>query len=272
MSQYAGVAASFGVDVGISEAIYHIPDIVNSKRIKTEIIEKKWISQDYKQPVDLIKYWKINEIGFSLNPITYLKKIISSYNSETVDQRYEYIEIALEEINDRISVREDKSGLVIVNVLMEEPRLSASIANFIYDAIVDYTINVHNAQAKLNREFIEKRQAEVKEELNIVEEKLKYFRERNRSIKQSPQLQMELEQHLRDVKIQTEIYITLQQQYELARIEEVKETPSVVILDQGRIAYEKTKPKTLVILIFYFLAGVFLSLTGILIKKFHLNL
>ena len=42
--------------------------------------------------------------------------------------------------------------------------------------------------------------------------------------------------------IKTQVYITLQQQYELTRIEEVKETPSVIILDNGKPAAEKEKP------------------------------
>ena len=63
------------------------------------------------------------------------------------------------------------------------------------------------------------------------------------------QLQLELERLMRDVEIQTQVFITLQQQYELARIEEVKETPSVVTLDLGKPAIRKEKPKRILLVI-----------------------
>ena len=84
---------------------------------------------------------------------------------------------ALEVLNDRISVNEGKSGLITVEILMEEPEIAADIANTMYPAIVDFTVETHSKQAKLNREFIEGRQIEVKEHLTFAEDALKVFRE-----------------------------------------------------------------------------------------------
>jgi len=95
---------------------------------------------------------------------------------------------------------------------------------------------------------------------------LKVFRERNRNIQQSPQLQLELGRLMREVEIKTQVYITLQQQYELARIEEVKETPSVVILDEGKVAVQKDKPKRKLIVIFAMLLGGMFALSVTLLK------
>ena len=66
---------------------------------------------------------------------------------------------------------------------------------------------------------------------------------------------------MREVEIQTQIYITLQQQYELARIDEVKETPSVVILDEGKSSIEKDTPKRKLIIIISIFFGGGLALT-----------
>ena len=71
---------------------------------------------------------------------------------------------------------------------------------------------------------------------------------------------MELEQFLREVEIQTEVFITLQQQYELARIEEVKETQSLVILDEGKTPAGKDKPKRTRIVILAIILGGLLGL------------
>ena len=47
---------------------------------------------------------------------------------------------------------------------------------------------------------------------------------------------------------------------QLARIEEVKETPSAVILDEARSAVEKDQPKRKLIVIFAFFLGGFIGL------------
>jgi len=99
----------------------------------------------------------------------------------------------------------------------------------------------------------------VKEHLTFAEDALKVFRERNRSIMESPQLQLEIERLMREVEIKTQVYITLQQQYELARIDEVKETPSVIILDEGIPAVDKDKPRRKLIVIVSLFLGLLLS-------------
>jgi len=88
---------------------------------------------------------------------------------------------------------------------------------------------------------------------------------------ESPQLQLELERLLREVEIQTQIYITLQQQYELARIEEVKETPSVVILDVGNIAVDKYSPKWKMIVLIFMFIGILFSGMYVLISRTKIN-
>jgi len=141
------------------------------------------------------------------------------------------------------------------------------MANTMYPAIVDFTVEMHSKKARLNREFIEGRQVEVKEQLTQIEELLKVFRERNRSIIGSPQLQLELERLMREVEIQTQIYITLQQQYELARIEEVKETPSVVILDEAVPSIIKDQPQRKFIVVIAAIIGGIIALGSVIIKN-----
>ena len=259
LSQLQGMASTFGFDMGGggSAPSFHIPDIVVSRRLKTELIYHEWNSKEFNKPVNLIQYWEIdNAIGISLNPINWIKALFTSdHGSDYRTLKWEVS--ALEKLNDRISVDEGKSGLITIEILMEEPEIAAEMANIMYPSIVDFTVETHSKQAKLNSEFIESRQLEVNKQLANAEEVLKVFRERNRSIMESPQLQLEMERLLREVEIQTQVYITLQQQYELARIEEVKKTPSVVILDDARPAVEKDKPKRkLIVILTMFLSGV----------------
>jgi uncharacterized protein involved in exopolysaccharide biosynthesis len=267
ISSLKGMASTFGFDVGGGATFFHIPDIVQSRSLKTKLIYHKWNSNEFDRPVNLIQYWEIDDTtGISLNPINWIKALFAS--DEGSDYRtLKWETAALEVLNDRISVNEGKSGLITVEILMEEPEIAAEMANTIYPAIVDFTVETHSKQARLNRKFIEERQVEVKEQLTETEDALKIFRERNRSIMESPQLQLEIERLMREVEIKTQVYITLQQQYELARIDEVKETPSVIILDEGIPAVKKDQPKRKLIVIIFTLLGVMLAICLSLFRK-----
>ena len=267
LSQLQGMASTFGFDMGGGDPSFNIPDIVKSRRLKTELIYHKWNSKEFDKPVNLIHYWEIDDAtGISLNPISWIKALFAS-DAGSDYRTLKWETDALEILNDRISVNEGQSGLITVEILMEEPAISADMANTMYPAIVDFTIETHSKQARLNREFIEGRQIEVKDQLTEIEEVLKVFRERNRRIMESPQLQLEMERLLREVEIKTQVYITLQQQYELARIDEVKETPSVVVLDIGKPAAEKNSPKRKLIVIMGIFLGLIFGIIYVLVKK-----
>ena len=78
------------------------------------------------------------------------------------------------------------------------------------------------------------------------------------SIRSLPLLGVKYSDYYRRVKIQETVYELLTQQYELAKVEEAKETPSVKVLDTARIPERKSFPPRLMIII----AGVFLALAA----------
>jgi capsule polysaccharide export protein KpsE/RkpR len=74
------------------------------------------------------------------------------------------------------------------------------------------------------------------------------------TIRELPLLGVTYADLLRRTKIQEAVYETLTQQYELAKVQEAKETPSVKVLDPASIPEKKSYPPRLVIL---FLGGCF---------------
>jgi len=104
LSQLQGMASTFGFDVGGGDPSFHIPDIVLSRRIKTELIYHKWNSNEFDNPVNLIHYWEIDDTaGISLNPLNWIKALFAS--DEGSDYRkLKWEASALEILKDRISV------------------------------------------------------------------------------------------------------------------------------------------------------------------------
>lgn len=68
------------------------------------------------------------------------------------------------------------------------------------------------------------------------------------SIQKLPLLGVKYADLYRQVKIQETVYELLTQQYEMAKVQEVKETPSVKVLDPARIPEKKSFPPRLIII------------------------
>jgi uncharacterized protein involved in exopolysaccharide biosynthesis len=76
------------------------------------------------------------------------------------------------------------------------------------------------------------------------------------SIRNLPLLGVKYAEHYRHTKIQETVYELLTEQYELAKVQEAKEIPSVKLLDPAKIPEKKSFPPRLVIM----LLGTFLAL------------
>ena len=63
------------------------------------------------------------------------------------------------------------------------------------------------------------------------------------SIAEAPELGLEFVRLTRELKIQETIFELLKQQYEHAKIQEMRDTPTVQVLDRARVPELKSKPK-----------------------------
>ena len=251
-----GVAESFGIG-GLGPApTYNIPDIINSRRLKKDIVLKLWTNSSYPNGSNLIKYWGIDKPTW-FAPRKWISKFLPS-GRFSVDPYQQYIETAIEKLNKLISVEEEDSGLITVSVLMEEPEISADIANYIAEFVKEFISVEQHREAVKNKNFIYGQKMEAKNELALSEEKLTEFRKQHPIALDTPDLQLARGRLIRIIEENQAVYITLRQQYEMAKIEEAKENLLVNILDSAEPAVKKAKPKMILIL----LSSLALSMMG----------
>ena len=117
------------------------------------------------------------------------------------------------------------------------------------------------ARARRQKSFIEGRLDSVKADLEKAEQALRDFREENRAIQDSPALRMQEGRLLRAVALNEQLYSTLAAQYELAKIEEVKNLPVIDVLDEATPPYRRAKPRRS----FRFAAGLVLGFLALLV-------
>ena len=197
-----------------------------------------------------------------LNPIQWIKSLIALFASEedgksNLDFRYEMASIGI--LSERIEMEESKTGLYNISVWMEEKRLAADLANQIFKILVEFNTVSHINKARMNREFIQERIQDVEFDLETAEEHLKTFREKNRSIIESPQLQLEIGRLIRDVELQNKLFITLKEQLELIKIREMDETPTLTVLDTAVPPLSKDEPRRKIIVLISFMVGLMAS-------------
>ncbi len=226
------------------------PDIMMSETVLNKVLEKKYDSKLFDKPVDLYNFFEIkassprrvNELGLRL-----------LRNSIKIDLGR-------------------NTGILSYSIATRDAKVSADILNTLTESLNDFLIRQRMTNAGEQRKWIAKRLEDVRRDLSVAEIALKTFKEKNRRVFDSPQLLMEQEQFTREIVVQTTIYQTLQQQYELARIEEIKSTPVINVLDIAKPAASKKSPirRNIVIIgmLFSFcLSSIYLIISNLYIEK-----
>ena len=260
-----GIAESFGIGELGSKPSYYIPDIIESRRLKKDIVLRAWINSVYPEGSNLIKYWEIDKPKFfSIRRI--ISKILPSPKFP-YHPHAKHTELGIEKLNKLISVEEDESGLIIVSVLIEEPRLASDITNYIAHFVKEYISFEQNLEAVRNKQFINDQLVQAKADLSNSEEFLTEFRKEHPYALDTPELQQDRGRLIRNIEVNLQVYITLRQQYEIVKIEEAKDNLLVQILDYAEPAVKAAKPRRTLIVILSLFCGIFVSFFVVLVQE-----
>jgi len=218
----SGAASRFlGMNINVQAdvtALYN--DVARSRRIGEKILNTKFETEKFEAPVRLIEYFGLEKAS---------------------DARA--LEIGMKIYRGMINVTVDVvSKKATISITTMEPRLSADIANKLAEEIDTFYREQSTGKAAESREFIQGRLESTESLLERAEEKLKEFRQANKRIEKSPELQLEQGRLVRELRIQEEVFITLKKELETVKIEEVKNLPSLRILDHAIPPIEKSGP------------------------------
>jgi uncharacterized protein involved in exopolysaccharide biosynthesis len=123
-----------------------------------------------------------------------------------------------------------RTGIVGFSVAAPYPDLAQQIAKNLLTELDTYNADRHHAQVTAERTFIEQRMDESRIALAAAENDLTSFRELNREYTSSPRLSLENDRLQRAVDMRQELYTSLAKAYDRARIEEVREGPTLTIV------------------------------------------
>jgi uncharacterized protein involved in exopolysaccharide biosynthesis len=157
-----------------------------------------------------------------------------------------------------------KTGVVQLKVRMRYPELARLVAERFLELVNSFNLRSRQSQASAERQFTEQRVAEVRLELKAAEDREQEFLQRNRDFRNSPELTFTHDRLAREVAMRQQIYTGLMQAYEQAKIEEVRDTPVITVIERpetpARPDPRGTVRKTFLALLLGGMIGVFLAL------------
>ncbi len=142
-------------------------------------------------------------------------------------------ERAMETLSDMMTVlASPRTGVISLSVTLKDPVLAQAVALHLIDRINVFNLESRQSQAGAERRFVEGRLEEVRRDLRKAEDRMQAFLQRNREYRNSPELTFQQERLARDVSLQQDVYSTLSQSFEQAKIEEVRDTPALTLIDR----------------------------------------
>jgi uncharacterized protein involved in exopolysaccharide biosynthesis len=128
-----------------------------------------------------------------------------------------------------------RRGIVQVAVSTSSPELSRQIAERTVRYLAEFNVGKRQSRAVAERTFIENRLNVARAELEDTERQMQAFLQGNRRYEDSPELLFRQQRIQRDLTMRQQVYTSLMQQYEQARVDEVRNTPVVTVIDEANL-------------------------------------
>jgi uncharacterized protein involved in exopolysaccharide biosynthesis len=212
-----GLAAQFGIMLGgdgEEASSYFLSRLAGSTRVLRRVVETSpSMAGLSRHRGGLIDYWSIS-----------------------APTREESLERAMTRLKRSIRVDHDRqTGMVSVAVRDRSPEVAHGLVVSVLATVDSVNIATRKGRAAAQRVFLSERVEVAADELRESENRIRQFLESNREFRSSPSLTFELESMNRDALLRQEVLNTLRKGLEQARIEEVRSTPGMGVVEYPEV-------------------------------------
>jgi uncharacterized protein involved in exopolysaccharide biosynthesis len=247
--QLAGIAAQFGVNLTSgpsSESIDFYAALLRSRTLLGEIAAMPLA----RQPAS----------GRAATVADVLAPDASSAKRTTA---------AIGQLNARLQIVPDvRANLVTVRIKLHDPELAESVLARLLELVQQFNIEKRQTSAAAERSFVEDRLQEAERELREAEGALEAFMDRNRRWRESPQLSLAESRLQSRVDLRREVFISLSQSFERARIDEVRNTPVFTVLDPPAGSARRTGGTPLLVVVVGLVLGFGMAVAIVATREF----
>lgn len=210
-SGLSGLAAQFGVGVPFADgtqSVFFYAELIRSRELLRDVVLAPYTSVEG-GPVSLAEVLRVRD-------------------AETAVR----IDNAIRRLSQQLTVSADpKTNIVRISVSLPDAAVAVQVAQGILERVNRFNLEKRKSQARAEREFAERRVKENKAEMESAENRVQSFLAQNRGFLSSTELKVQQDRLDRDLSLRQRLYSTLSETYEQARLEEVRDTPVITVLE-----------------------------------------
>ena len=130
------------------------------------------------------------------------------------------------------------TGVIEITAFTKWPSVSFAIVDSLLRGVNKYNLQMRQSQAAAERRFVDARVAVADSELRAAEDRLAGFLTTNRQFSGSAELSFARDRLQREVSMRQQVFTSLKQADEDARIREIRDTPVISIFDPPNVRAE----------------------------------
>ncbi len=291
LEQYGGMLGigGGGAQAGSNQIPPNLyPRIVQSVPFQQELMETPVTFDEYDTTAtpqvffteiygtSLVGYAKQYTIGLPGKVISLIKpeEEKTRVRSQTPGEEQEIIELSKEEmevintLRQRITANVDQeTGIITVSAALPDPQAAAEVGQQAIEQLKQYVREYKTQKAKQNLEFVEQQHQRAKKEFHDIQEQLATFRDKHQNLA-TARAQTELERLQDQKQLAFNVYNSLSQRYEQAKIDVNEETPAFKVLQPVQVPLEKSSPNRKLVMVISLILGVVTSVGFLLVRSF----
>ena len=247
LTEMSGIAAQIGLltganEAGQSPAFY--ADLVLSDEILLPTVDARYVTPGSPTPRTLAEVYGIDEGNEAKKRDEAVKRLRKKTDAKVVQ----------------------KTGAVDLKVTAESPQLAFQLLSNMLREINTFNVERRRTQASAERQFTEERLRQARAELRRAEDALEQFYRDNRD-RSSPHLSLQQDRLTREVSLRQQLYSTMMQTHEQARIEEVRDTPLISVVKRPAVPVKPDSRNLLVRIIVAFIVGTMIGFVLALLRN-----
>jgi uncharacterized protein involved in exopolysaccharide biosynthesis len=202
---------TLGGEPGVASPQFYV-DVLRSRAVLRQVVEGEY------------------EIR-SLDGQTLVGNLIDFYEIEDKPELPPPWRQAVDRLRPSLTTSVSGTGVVQLTVSASEPELAEQIAERMLGLLNEFNISIRRDRAEVETRFIADRADAARGELRVAEDGLQSFLDRNPQYRNSPAMLFEYERLQRQMVIRQEVYTSLLRAHEQKRIDAIRDTPVLMLLD-----------------------------------------
>lgn len=212
----AGIAAQLGMDLlgadaNQSPAFYAA--LIKTPDVLDRLVDTVFATSTNPRPRPLAAIWDISRKSPVLQRQAVIEKLQKTVSSST----------------------SQKLDLVLLSVATNDPLLSRELADAIFEQVNWFNLRTRQSRAAAERQFDQRLVEEVGTDLRNAEDETQRFLQENQQPRMSAALEMQKQRLTRRLEILNARYVSLVTAYDRARIDEVRDTPVITVIERPRL-------------------------------------